>query len=222
MSGGRGSELKHVLEQEIVTGDLPPGTRLDEMSLAERFGVSRTPVRQALHELSSIGLVDVRPRRGAVVAAIGLKDLLDMFEVMAELEGLCGTLAARRATVDEQAELKAVHARSEAAAAANDPDGYYAINVDFHETIYRASHNRFLAEQTRQIRNRLAPYRRLQLRQANRLAESFAEHAAITDAVCRRDDKTAGQLLRGHVTTQSGSFTDFVASLPSDLMVQAG
>ena len=222
MREGRAVELKQVLEQEIVTGRLAPGSRLDEMSLAERFGVSRTPVRQALHELSSIGLVAIRPRRGAVVAAVGLKDLVDMFEVMAEMEGLCGMFAARRATPDELDQIRAIHARSEPSMTAGDPDVYYAINVDFHEAIYRASHNRFLAEQTRQTRNRLAPYRRLQLRQMNRLADSFAEHAAIMTAICARDDVTAASLLRRHVTVQSGSFTDFIASLPADLLARTG
>lgn len=222
MNQGRAFELKQELEQEIVTGILAPGTRLDEVSLAERFNVSRTPVRQALHELSSIGLVDIRPRRGAVVASVGLKDLLDMFEVMAEMEGLCGAFAARRATKSEQDALARVHAASRDAMKADDPDGYYAINVDFHETIYAASHNAFLAEQTRQLRNRLAPYRRLQLRQLNRLADSFAEHTRIVDAIFARDADEAAALLRGHVTTQSGSFNDFIASLPDSFLAQAG
>ncbi len=86
------------IEDEIVTRQLPPGTRLDEVELAQRFAVSRTPIREALIQLASAGLVELRPRRGAIVAQISPQRLMEMFDVMAELEALCGRLAARRIT----------------------------------------------------------------------------------------------------------------------------
>ncbi|MBL4907248.1 MAG: GntR family transcriptional regulator, partial [Sneathiella sp.] len=110
MGVSRASELVPILEQEIVTGSLKPGTRLDETILADRFGVSRTPVREALTRLAASGLVEIRPRRGAVVATITLKDLMNMFEVMANLEAVCARLAARRITPEEKDELVASHA----------------------------------------------------------------------------------------------------------------
>ncbi|MCG8359901.1 MAG: GntR family transcriptional regulator, partial [Kiloniellales bacterium] len=85
----RADELRQDLEAEIFAGRLAPGQRLDESKLAARFGVSRTPVREALLQLASIGLVEMRPRQGAVVAAVTIRRLLQMFEVMAELEAFC-------------------------------------------------------------------------------------------------------------------------------------
>lgn len=214
MAGERVLELVRTLEQEIVTGVLAPGDRLDEVTLATRFGVSRTPVREALGQLASTGLVEIRPRRGAAVAAPGLKELLEMFEVMAELEGLCGRLAARRMSADERTALQRAHAACRGCAREGDSDGYYLANVDFHEAIYAGCHNRFLAEQTRTLRNRLSPYRRLQLRRVDRLGESFSEHEAVLAAILDGDAERADRLLQSHVTVQGGSFADFVANLP--------
>ncbi len=216
MAGKRTLELVDALEQAIVTGALAPGARLDETTLAERYGVSRTPVREALNQLAASGLVELRPRRGAAVAAPDLKQLLEMFEVMAELEGLCGRLAARRMSNAERGVLRDAHRACERLVAAGDSDGYYAANVEFHEAIYTGCHNRFLAEQTRALRNRLAPYRRLQLRRVHRIDESFAEHAAVLAAIVAGDAAEADRLLQSHVTVQGGSFADFVANLPVD------
>lgn len=217
MTTERVSNLAKTLEQEIITGHLRPGYRLDENSVAQRFQVSRTPVREALRHLASIGLVEVRPRRGAIVAAPGLKDLLEMFEVMAVLEGMCGRLAARRFSQEERDELRKLHAQSRRFVDRDDADGYYDANVAFHEAIYLGGKNRFLADQTRNLRNRLAPYRRLQLRRRNRLADSYDEHGQILDAIVAGDEQRVDDLLQSHVTVQSGSFTDFVAGLSVEL-----
>ena len=213
----RVSTLAKALEQEIIVGVLRPGERLDEVSLAERFAVSRTPVREALRHLASIGLVELRPRRGAMVASPSLKDLLDMFEVMAELEGMCGRLAARRLSEQGRVELRRLHEQSKGFVDVGDSDGYYEANVAFHEAIYQGGQNRFLADQTRTIRNRLAPYRRLQLRRRNRLAESFSEHGRILEAIAEGHEQLVDELLQAHVTVQGGSFTDFIASLSAQL-----
>ena len=101
----RASELVPALEQDIVTGKLKPGQKLDEAMLAKRFNVSRTPVREALGKLAASGLVDIRPRRSAVVATISLRELMNMFEMMANLEGICARYAARRITPEEKLEL---------------------------------------------------------------------------------------------------------------------
>ncbi len=109
----RADQLRRTLEEEIFTGRLKPGDRLDEQSLAQRFSVSRTPVREALRQLSASHLIEVRPRQGAVVAVITLPRLIEMFEVMAELEGMCARLAARRMTDDERSELQNVVTEAE-------------------------------------------------------------------------------------------------------------
>jgi DNA-binding GntR family transcriptional regulator len=90
----RAEALRDQLEQDIVTGRFKPGERLDEQSLASRFGVSRTPIREALMQLASIGMVDLQPHRGAFVASLSLKEIIERFEMMAALEGMCGALAA--------------------------------------------------------------------------------------------------------------------------------
>lgn len=205
--------LGELIEERIVTGVYPPGTRLDEQELASSFGVSRTPVREALIQLASIGLIEIRPRRGATVPEIGAERVCEMFEVMAEMEAMCGRLAARRITPGEQAALVAAHLACEAARDANAPDDYYQLNEVFHRRIYEASHNAFLAEQAAMLHRRLRPYRRLQLRVRNRMATSFGEHQAIVDAIQRGDSEQAEALLRSHVSVQGERFADLVASL---------
>ena len=214
----RATQLRMALEKEILTGILPPSTRLDEARLAARFEVSRTPVREALVELAAIGLVEMRPHHGATVATISLKRLFEMFETMAELEAVCARFAARRITIDEMTELRAVHEDCRRLAEAGEHDAYYDRNAAFHETIYRATHNGYLAEQVAAVRNRLEPYRRIQLRRAGRLIESFDEHERVVDALLHRDGETAWREMHGHVAIQGESFNDFISSLPKNLL----
>ena len=132
----------------------------------------RTPVREAFQQLVASGLVTVSPKKGTFVAKVGIDQLIEMFEVMAELEGMCGRLAARRISDAELAELQAAHQRCEAAAHAGDTDEYYYENEVFHDCIYAASHNTFLASEARQLKQRLKPYRRLQLQVRQRMHNS--------------------------------------------------
>lgn len=209
----RSEQLGEEIEERIVTGVYAPGMRLDEQDLAADFGVSRTPIREALIQLASIGLVDIRPRRGATVPEMSADKLCEMFEVMAELESMCGRLAARRILPAEQARLQEAHHACEAARDAGKPDLYYQLNEVFHRCIYDASHNGFLAEQATALHRRLRPYRRLQLRVRNRMASSFSEHAAIVEAIIAGRGDQAAELLRSHVIVQGERFTDLVATL---------
>lgn len=218
MAEKRSTKLKKQLEQEILTGELLPGTRLDEQRLAERFDVSRTPVREALNQLSSMGLIETSPGCGATVRKVGLRELIEMFEVMAELESFCGSLAAMRMTIEEIKTMRQFHQDTQQLVSENRFDEYYEINVLFHECIYHGAHNKYLADQTIHLRNRLAPYRRLQLKHPSRLEISFTEHKEILSAIESRDSIKAAKLLTAHVTAQQGSFSDFVANLPADLI----
>ncbi|WP_436638102.1 GntR family transcriptional regulator [Microbaculum sp. FT89] len=213
MSERTASRLRDTLEQDIATGALAPGTRLDETALAERFGVSRTPIREALLELAGSGLVEHRPRRGAVVARIGAGRLFEMFEVMAELEGMCGRLAARRITDRQRADLADAGKACAEAASGGDTDAYYYENEQFHYAIYAACGNGFLAEEARRLHRRLKPYRRLQLRVHDRMKTSLAEHEAIVEAILSGDPDRAEALLKAHVVVQGERFSDLVASL---------
>ncbi|MDP4023179.1 GntR family transcriptional regulator [Methylobacterium sp. NEAU 140] len=203
--------LRQAIEDEIVSGTLSVGSRLDEMQLAARFGVSRTPIREALLQLTVSGLVEAKPRRGAIVSAPEPHLLLAMFETMAEIEASCGRLAARRHTREDAADLRT--ALAACTAAAEDVEGYYRENYVFHTVIYRACRNAFLAEQALSLHRRLSPYRRLQLRARHRLAHSLAEHEAIVAAILAGDEAGAAEQLRVHVLIQGDRFADFVAGM---------
>jgi DNA-binding GntR family transcriptional regulator len=212
MAARRAETLRDVLEDEIVTGKLRPGERLDEQSLAARFAVSRTPIREALMQLASTGLVALQARRGAFVAALSFKDVIERFEVMAALEGMCGALAARRITNAMQRALEKAHEECVKEASQENADAYYYANERFHLAIYEACQNGFLAEQARQLHTRLKPYRRLQLRARSRVTTSLAEHQAIVDAIRAGDSERAERILRDHILIQGERLADFIAS----------
>jgi DNA-binding GntR family transcriptional regulator len=210
----RSELLREQLEEMIAVGVFTPGQHLDETELANKFGVSRTPIREALIQLASMGLVVIRPRRGAVVAELGPQQLVEMFEVMSELEATCGRLAARRMTPVEQAQLVAAHEACQQARDASDPDEYYYKNEAFHESIYAGSHNQFLIEQTRSLYRRLRPYRRLQLRVRDRVHNSYSEHDGVVQAILAGDGELTATLMREHVMIQGQRFADLMVSLP--------
>ena len=211
----RTEALREAIEDKIATGAFPPGMRLDETELTQKFGVSRTPLREALIQLSSMGIVSIRPRRGAVVADVTPQRLLEMFEVMGEPEAMCARLAARRMSDADQQELLVAHRACESACLAADPDDYYHKNEHFHHAIYRASHSGFLAEQAMALQRRLRPYRRLQLRVRNRMSTSFNEHAQIVEALLQGNPDLAAEHLRHHILVQGERFADLLASLAS-------
>lgn len=211
-------KLRDEIENGIVTGTLAPGTRLDEVQLAGRFGVSRTPIREALMQLGATGLVEIRPRRGAVVADPDPNRIYEMFEVMGELEGMAGALAARRHTDDDREKLLAAHTKCERSERSGDTDAYYYDNEKFHGAIYEASHSGFLLEQCRALQRRLRPYRRVQLRVRNRMRVSFGEHQRIVEAIVAGEAETARRLLRSHITVQGDRFGDLIASLKANTL----
>ncbi len=209
----RSETLREQIEEMIAVGQLKPGQHLDETVLAEKFGVSRTPIREALIQLASMGIIVIRPRRGAIVAEIGPQQLIEMFEVMAELEAMCARLAARRMNPAEQAILKASHLACTEARDNADSDVYFYKNEEFHQQIYIGSQNTFLEEQARVLQRRLRPYRRLQLRVRNRVKASFDEHGAVVDAIIEGKGELAAELLRQHIMIQGQRFSDLIASL---------
>ena len=206
--------LRRSLLSEIVSGALKPGDRLDETNLASRFKMSRTPVREAMKALVAAGLVEMRGRQGLTVTEISIPVLLEMFQLMAELEGLHARFAARRARNEHKERLKAAHAHLIEVLAQNDPQVFYDVNREFHEAIYDASQTEYLAEQTRALRRRVAPYRRYVTFQPGRMAATIDEHALILDAILRADDEAAQRAARDHVNLLGDNLADFIASLP--------
>jgi DNA-binding GntR family transcriptional regulator len=210
--GTLGNVLHRRLEADIVGGRLAPGMRLDEQDVAERYGCSRTPVREAFRLLAADRLVELRGRQGAVVRSIGAQALLEMFQVMAELEGLCARLAARRVTPPQIEALQAIHARL-VAAAGGGIDAFYDINTEFHETIYEAAHNGFLAQETRRLRNRVAAYRRRVTHMPTRIADTLREHGEVLEAILARDPEAAHRAMRAHLTLLGDNLLDLIAGL---------
>ena len=202
MKLNQSSRLRAQIEEEIATGALRPGERLDEASLAARFGVSRTPIREALQQLSNAGLIEHRRHRGAVVSLPDPKQLLEMFELMAEFEAICARLAARRMLVSDEAELNKTLDACRRAAELGDTDAYYYENERFHRAIYVAGGNVFIAEQAMALHRRLASFRRLQLRVRNRMQTSLAEHQAIVEALMMGNGDLAASRAYAHVAVQ--------------------
>lgn len=205
-------KIRENIEQRIVEGEFKDGERLDEVRLANLFGVSRTPLREALRMLAGSGLVELIPKRGAFVRHPGIVELVEMFEVMAELEALCGRLAARRISSGDLAKLTVAARACELALEGEDPDAYYHRNEEFHQLIYTAGGNNFLVAEASRLQKRLRPFRRMQLRARGRMKQSMAEHAVILKALEDGDADAAAEALRSHVTVQGERFHDLLAS----------
>jgi len=218
----RADTIRETLEQMIITGAFADGERLDETRLSERFSVSRTPLREALQMLAASGLLELRPRRGAYVRHPGIIELVQMFEVMAELEAMCGRLAARRLTDGDLADLRALASACEDALKTGDADAYYRENERFHTRLYAASGNGFLATEAHRLQKRLQPFRRMQLRVRGRMAQSMAEHQRILDALERGDAAAAQSELQNHISVQGEKFNDLMAHYDRSAMRKTG
>ena len=205
--------LREIIEERIATGTYLPGMRLDEMALATEFNISRTPIREALMQLVHSELIIMRPRRGAIVAEISPQLLYEMFEVMAEIEAMCGRLATRRITDIDKQRLIEIHRACEEARDLADPDEYYRRNEQYHLAIYAASYNSFLIKEATRLHRRLSVYRRLQLRVRDRVRSSFDEHANILEAILAGDGELAADVIRKHIVIQGERFADLIASL---------
>lgn len=205
-AGTRTDRLVRDISDAILAGEFVPGDRLDEHSLADRFGVSRTPVREALRQLATSGLVEVRPRRGAVVASLTAERLAELFGAMAELEATCSRLSAIGMTPFERRRLEAHHEAMETFVTGNDPEGFAAANLTFHTMIYAGAHNGPLAEMAAGLRQRLLPYRRAQFHTPGRLPRSHAEHGAVVEAITAAAAAAAHAAMLRHVSLVEDSF----------------
>ncbi|WP_422375141.1 GntR family transcriptional regulator [Roseibium sp.] len=213
MDRKRSDHIADALEGLIFDGTFADGDRLDEVQLAARFSVSRTPVREALHRLAQSGLVEQIPRRGVFVRQPGPVELIEMFEVMAELEAVCARLAASRISDQALQDLHSANERCRHTIEAQDTDGYYRENQEFHAILYRQSGNSFLEQECLKLQRRLQPFRRVQLRVRGRMGQSMAEHEAIVKAIEDGDGDKAAEAIRQHVSIQGEKFHHLMASL---------
>ncbi|MFT3814546.1 MAG: GntR family transcriptional regulator [Acidovorax sp.] len=206
--------VRAALEDDIAALRLRPGMAIDERALVERFGASRTPVREALLVLAVKGLVEIRPRAGIYVRQLSTREIVAMMEGLAELEGVLARLAAGRINTALQADLQQALAATQACAAADDAAGYIAANTRLHELIYQASGNAFIVEQTRLVRQRIAPYRGPMFEKPGRLARSQAEHAAVVQAICAGQGEVAAEAMRDHINAGGRALADIVLTMP--------
>jgi len=221
MSNRIADSIREQLEQMIVTGQFADGERLDEIKLSEKFKVSRTPLREAFQALSASGLVELIPHRGAFIRHPSFVELVEMFDVMAELEAACGTRAVRRITDEQLVDMHKTIVDCEKALATENGDEYYLANEMFHHLIYEASGNSFLASQATQLHKRLKPFRRMQLRARGRLPQSMSEHHKIVAAIESGNPELAASTLREHVAIQGEKFHDLMASYNPKVMAKS-
>ena len=203
-------EIFRALAKAIVSGDLSPGQRLDEPSVCRRFGVSRTPVREALRQLSGTGLVEVLPQKGVMVSRIDVEQLTDMFDALGEFEGLCARLCAERMTPLERRRAQVLNETlKKAITEKNAP--LSELNEQFHELIYQGAHNESIANVTRSFRQRVAPFRVFQF-VPHASPETFLDHDLITKAIVAGDAAEAQRAMRDHIIHSSLQVIDHFAA----------
>jgi DNA-binding GntR family transcriptional regulator len=194
-----GERVHDHLKGEILAGRFAPGSELLEVPLSQALGVSRGPIREALRTLEAEGLIQITPRRGAVVSSLSKHDFLDAYQVRESLEVLGVRLAVPRLT---EAELAALDSRIDAMdehAAAGDFDAFFEANAAFHEAIIEASANRKLIEIYRRLTAQMGPYRRPSAKLRGNLDSSVAEHREIVQAARLRDVEAAADLVMRHI-----------------------
>mgnify|MGYP006286076605 FL=1 len=199
--------------EAIDSGLYKPGDRLVESELAERFGVSRTPIREALQRLETQSLL-TRDGRSLIVASLDHNQMAELYVVRCELEGLAASLAARHATEEEIQVLRDMV--EEDRALLEDPSALARANRRFHKQIHLASHNRYLVQQLDLVHRSMALMATTSLAAEGRGEKALAEHAAIVDAIARRDEKAAYKALRDHISVA------FVTRLKLDSVAEDG
>lgn len=192
--------IQSVLIADISAGQIAPGARLDETKLAERFGVSRTPVREALSRLTAQGILVSGARRGLRVASYSKEELAQIFEAMFEIEAVCARMATRRLTLLSRAKIEAAQKRCMAAAVAGDFAKYLRTNEDFHLAIYEATENPFIAELAADFRRRTGPFRAKKFESKADLIASAESHKALLEGIFSADSTAADMGMRSHMT----------------------
>ena len=192
--------IEQALIEEISAGEVSPGQRLDEVSLATRFGASRTPVREALSRLTAQGVLVQGERRGVFVAEYSRKELSQIFEAMHEIEACCARIAAQRLNLLSRSEIEAAQADCVAAAEAGDHVGYLRANEAFHYAIYRATGNPYMAEIASEFRRRTGPFRAKKFGSRKDLIASAESHQALIRDIFSEDSATASKGMRSHMT----------------------
>ena len=188
-----------ILEEEILTGKLPRGTQLREITLASRLGASRTPIRAALHRLAEVGLVEACANRGAVVVGIDERDVEDIYAIRMRLEGLAARLAASRMSPEAREELSSVLELSEFYAAKHNGGKGSELDSKCHSIIFESSGSRHLSKILTELHRSLKVYRRVSLLDTDRAIKSISEHKEILEAILSGNGELAETLTSRHI-----------------------
>ena len=191
--------ISSAIQGDILEGRLRPGDRLEEPVLSRKYAVSRTPIREALRQLASTRLVEIRPRAGAVVASPTAGEIIDLFELVAELEGVAARLATERLDKSDLAAIEEAHAICQKAARGDDAAAYYRVNGDFHLAVHKAAKNVVLRKEIQALDTRLSPYRRFITFRTGRTQTALKEHDQILRALQKRDSSLAQSAMSDHV-----------------------
>ena len=189
-------EVAEQLRQRIFRRELEPGSWIDELKIAEEFGISRTPLREALKVLAAEGLVTMKVRRGAYVTEMSEKDLRDVYHLLSLLESDAAGVVAERATPEQQQTLKELHAELEAAVA--DREKFFAINERFHMLVLEMADNRWRSQMVGDLRKVMKLNRHNSLLKQGRIEDSLNEHRAILAAMVARDASATARAMQAH------------------------
>lgn len=192
--------IEQALLEEISVGDMAPGQRLDEVGLATRFGASRTPVREALSRLTAQGVLVQGEKRGVFVAEYSREELGQIFEAMHEIEAACARIVAQRLNLLTRSEILNAQAECIAAAESGDRTAYLHANEAFHQAIYRATGNPYMADIASEFRRRTGPFRAKKFGTRQDLITSAKSHQALIDDIFSEDSLTAARGMREHMT----------------------
>jgi DNA-binding GntR family transcriptional regulator len=212
--------IRQSIEEDIRQGNLLPGDVIDESAIARKFQVSGTPVREALLQLEAQSMVISQPRQGMVVAKMDIKQLLAIWELLGEMEGICARLACYRMTHDEIEELAKVHAQAQAVVDNDDIDGWRDANHAFHDVLYQGSRNPYLRQEILRLRARTGGYLHHAFSALGRLHSSHEQHGEILAAIQARDPQQAHDTMMKHISLDQGArgLTDFIINLPSSMI----
>lgn len=203
----------NTLRDAILTGKLVPGERLMENQLADKLGVSRTPVREALRMLELENLVELVPRKGAQVLDMSEKDIINILEVRSALEGLATAQACKKMTKEDLQQLKNMEVDFEKAVAENDVEHFVDIDEDFHDLIFAATENDKLISIFRNLRIQLYRYRMAQAKNNDTsMSTIVAHHRSIIRAIENHDSEEGASVAQGHIKYQTESILRFVRS----------
>ena len=189
-------EVAELLRQRIFSRELTPGSWIDELKLAEEYGISRTPLREALKVLATEGLVTMKVRRGAYVTEVSERDLADVYHLLALLESDAAGVVAAQATPAQLKELQNLH--DELEKAAGNRERFFEINEAFHMRLLEVANNRWRDQMVADLRKVMKLNRHNSLLKSGRIEESLAEHRAIMQALSARDAEATAQRMREH------------------------